>query len=89
MVIDPNIEVNTEQITKEEIGLTFQTMKSDRSLGPDGIPIESYKLFEEECRDILCDILSECWDREIMQDGLELSELVTLYKKGNVEHPVN
>ena len=32
-------------------------------------------------------MLNECWEKEIMPDELEPAELVTLYKKGNVEDP--
>ena len=57
-------------------------MKNNRSLGPDGTPVEFLKLRDDEGLEIIQDILNKCWDNEIMPDEMELAELVTLYKKG-------
>ena len=35
----------------------------------------------------ILDILNECWEADIMPSSLESVDVVTLYKKGNVEDP--
>ena len=37
----------------------------------------------------ICNILNKCMELEILPDELELAQVVTLYKKGNVEDPSN
>ena len=64
-------------------------MKNNKSPGPDGLPIEFFKYLDEHGLNIVLDILNDCWEKEIMPSELELAELVTLYKKGNVENPAN
>ena len=44
---------------------------------------------DEECLNIVLDILNECWTHDIMPDEMELAELVTQYKNGSVEDPAN
>ena len=47
-------------------------------------------MLDEEGVGIITDILNKCcWANELMVDELELAELVTLYKKVNVEDPAN
>ena len=38
---------------------------------------------------ITLEMLNKCWREEVMPDEFELAEVVTLYKKGNVELPEN
>ena len=77
-------------------------MHNGKSPGPDGIPIEFFKwlyLIDKEnnesneiANEIIEEIqkiLNECWDRNIMPEELELVEVVTLYRKGNVQNPAN
>ena len=47
------------------------------------------KYLDSDGLDIVLDILNDCWLKEILPSELELAELVTLYKKGNVEDPAN
>ena len=47
------------------------------------------KYLDGDGLDIVLDILNDCWEKEILPSELELAELVTLYKKGNVENPAN
>ena len=37
----------------------------------------------------ICKVLNQCMDEEILPLDLELAQVVTLYKKGNVEEPSN
>ena len=70
-------------------------MKNAKSPGPDGIPMEFYKWMRSETEfchktaQIVCDILNKCIDDETIPQHLEFAQVVTLYKKGNVENPGN
>ena len=88
-IFEQEASVKTDRITIEEVIRTIKKLKNNKSPGPDGIPIEFYKFLEEDCIDIVTDILNHCWETETMPDEMELAELVTLYKKGNVEDPAN
>ena len=77
-------------INQSQVLVSYQNkLKNNKSPGPDGIPVEFFKRMNEENMTIVLDILNECWRNEIMPDEMELAELVTLYKKGNVEDPAN
>ena len=73
----------------EEVKTALKKMKNNKSPGPDGLPIEFFKYLDDSGLAIILDILNECWEKEILPSELELAELVTLYKKGNVENPAN
>ena len=81
--------VVTGYITIEEIRISIRKMKNNRSPGPDGIPVGFFKLLDDDGLELIRNILNNCWENEIMPDEMELAELVTLYKKGNVEDPAN
>ena len=71
-------KVKDDQLCYE---LDLQKLKNNKSPGPDGIPVKFFKHMNEECPDIVSNILNDCWINEIMPDEMELAELVTLYKK--------
>ena len=63
--------------------------ENNKSPGPDGLPIEFFKIMNDERLKIVLDIVNDSWKNETMPDEMELAELVTLYKNGNVEDPAN
>ena len=81
--------VKTEEFSLEELDLTIKKLKNNKSPGPDGIPTEFFKMMDEEARLIVLQILNDCWNKEIIPNLMERAELVTVYKKGNVEDPAN
>lgn len=83
-----------ENIFSAEVGIVkitswIRKTKTNRSPGQYGIPVELLKLLDDEELEVVCDILNHCSDKEIMPDEMELAELITLYKKANVEDPAN
>ena len=81
--------IKDENFSIEELRMVIRKLKNNKSPGPDGIPTEFLKYLDEEGLEIVLDILNDCWRRGIMPSELELAELVTLYKKDNVESPAN
>ena len=45
--------------------------KNNRSPGPDGIPVEFLKLLDDKGLELVCNILRNCWEKEIMPDEME------------------
>jgi hypothetical protein len=87
--LDYAAAVETGYITIEEIRMSIRKVKNNMSPEPDGIPVEFLKLLDDDGLELIRNILNNCWENEIMPDEMELAELVTLYKKGNVEDPAN
>ena len=80
--------IKTDIFSIEELKRVIKKLKNNKSPGPDGMPTWILKYMDDECLEIVLDILNDCWRSETMPSELlvELAELVTLYKKGNVEN---
>ena len=82
-------KIKTENFNIEELERFLKKAKNNKSPGPDGIPMEFYKWLNSDLKhevlDIINKILSENWFLENMEEA----NVVTLYKKGNVEDPAN
>ena len=94
-IFDYTSDINTGEITVGELNITLKKLKNAKAPGPDGIPLEFYKWMRTntekaiEMAQEICNILNKCMELEILPDELELAQVVTLYKKGNVEDPSN
>jgi len=79
----------------EELFIILKKLKNAKAPGPDGIPLEFYKWLRTDTNDcrivaqLVCDLINQCMREEKLPDELELAQVVTLYKKGNVEDPGN
>ena len=61
----------------------------EKKPGTDGIPVEFYKWLTEQTREGVLEILNDIWENEWFLETMEEANVVTLYKKGNVEDPAN
>ena len=75
----------TGTITVKEIRGSIRKSENNRTPVPNGILVELIKLLDEEGLELIRDVFY----KEIMLDEMELAQLVTLNKKGNVEDPAN
>ena len=60
----PNFEVTTgESILREEVEKVMRSMKDGKATGPDGLPAEALKAFNDYVNSItdLCNIISKKW----------------------------
>ena len=71
----------------DELIETVKLFKNNKSPGPDGIPMEFFKLLDAEGLNCILDILNDCWENNIMPEHMELANVVTLYKKGKIQNP--
>ena len=71
----------------DELIHVHKKFKNNRSPGPDGIPIEFFKLLNADELKCTLELLNNCWNEEVMPDEFELAEVVTLYKKRKCRTP--
>ena len=76
-------------LTSNEIELIIRDSPKGKRPGPDGIPMEFYKWLNEEMKLEVLDILNLIWRNNWFLETMEEANVVTLYKKGNVEDPAN
>ena len=103
-LFDTCAEFKTTKFQIEELEIVLKKSKTNKSPGPDGIPIEFIRWLDRPkaaidgiggpretgtALDAILDLLNECWEKDILPSDLEYAEVVTLYKKGKVENPAN
>ena len=73
-------------ITREEVKRALDKMKNGKSVGPDGIPVEVWKVLGREGIDILWDLFSKIFHQNKMPDSWRNSSMVPIYKgKGDIQ----
>ena len=80
-------DICVDNITIGEVKAIIKKCKNNKSPGPDGIPIEFFKWLSDNALELIVEILNHCWINNVLPDSLEQAEVVTLYKKGNVQDP--
>ena len=65
-----------------EVRKAIQLMKNNRSPGPDGIPIEFYKKFWEQIKDILLKVYRHSFEIGELSYSQYLAIIILLYKEG-------
>ena len=78
-------KIRTDEFDLEELDKFLKNAKNAKSPGTDGIPMEFYKWLDENGRTEVLKILNKLWNEEWFLENMEEADVVTLYKKGNVE----
>ena len=95
MIFNNTSPINEDFITVEELRITLKKLKNNKSPGPDGLPAEFYKWCKEDTvngkliAQEICNILNKCWQEERIPLDLEFAQVVTIFKKGNIQDPGN
>ena len=89
MIFDYMSDVETHAISLDELKFIMKRLKNNKSPGPNGIPTVFFKWLNDEALQEILSILNNCWSQETFPEDFECAEVVTLYKKGNVEDPGN
>ena len=87
-------EVYTAEFTIEEIKNTIKQLKRHKASGPDMIPIELFKLLDDENLKWLTDILNQMWVRGDCPNSVLKAYVASIYKKGDPKkqsnyHPIS
>lgn len=81
----PVVELNNFhlKILKSEIVYALETMKPGKAAGPDQIPIELIKLFNDDVIDVLLDLFNRIYDTGEIPEQWLSSTFVLIPKKPN------
>ena len=81
----PN-EGATGGVERAEVVRALAKMKNGKAMGPDGIPVEVWKVLGEEGIDLLWDLFEKIYEQEEIPDEWRNSVVVPIYKeKGDVQ----
>ncbi len=76
-------------ISIQECEDSISKMKSNKSPGEDGLPIEFYKVFWNEIGHFLVEMYNECFTNEILPMSMRKSVITLIHKKDDKDNIVN
>ena len=88
-IFETTADIRTDHFDDEELCAFLKKAKNNKSPGNDGIPMEFFKWLNWKARKEVLAIINQLWDNEWFLETMEEANVVTLYKKGNVEDPAN
>ena len=68
-------------ISKQECEEALKTIKSNKSPGDDGLPIEFYRTFWSDIGSLLVDVCNESFDNQILPLSMRKSVITLIHKK--------
>ena len=77
------LRFDTTPPTKEEIRKTIRKFKNNKAPGPDEIPMDFFKVLEEEAMADTVDLLREWWEKEWVLDEIMEARVVMIFRKGD------
>ena len=80
---------NTSEFNLQEIREILRAMKRNKASGPDEIPMEVFKLMNDENLEVLVDIINEWWNQSTFPENLLNALVASLYKKGDPKQQKN
>ena len=69
------------EITKEQIKFAIRKLGNNKSPGPDGLPAEFYKIYEDIITAPLKEALDECYKSGGLTGSMKQGDIVLIYKK--------
>ncbi len=80
-VVDHETGIDVGNITGNELDNAIKHMKRNKAPGPDRVISELYKWLDMDSRDMLREILNECWEEEEVPKVLLEANVASIYKK--------
>ena len=77
---EPNDQFAGE-VTRQEVERALEKMKNGKSIGPDGIPVEVWKVLGEEGVDMLHQLIKEIMEKEVIPEKWRESTLTPICKE--------
>ena len=77
--------INVDPFTDAEVKAGIKALKKGKATGPDGIPAELLKWLNDTSLDSVTHILNHWWNGSAIPEELTQAEVVSLYKKGDIE----
>ncbi len=88
-VVGRETGIDIGNITGRELDNTIKQMKINKAPGPDRVISELYKWLGMDSRDILREILNECWEEEEVPKVLLEANVASIYKKRDAQNLAN
>ena len=79
---DDSVKSLDLELLAEDLSLAISCMKGGKSPGPDGIPIEIYKIFKDKLIPPLLDMYNESLEKGSLPPSLNMAEISLLLKPG-------
>ena len=74
-------DIDTDEITTEELDLAIKQLKRNKAPGPDGTTAELRKWLDPLNRTTLLDTINECWNNETLHKTMNEANLAIIYKR--------
>ena len=84
-IYDTEADVKQDSFTSEELNEAISRLKNNKTPGPNGVTSELTKLFNEEARGKLLELLNKCWEEEELFEEMNQADLAVIDKKGKTE----
>lgn len=82
---EPNEQLVGE-VTRQEVEGALKKMKNGKATGPDGIPVEVWKVLEGEGVDMLHQLIRKIMEKEVIPEKWRESTLIPIFKeKGDIQ----
>ena len=81
MVINEEVDIDTDRIQMKELDTTIKHLKSNKAPGPDKCTTELFKLLSRDTKRILLQILNRIWDEEEAPEAFLDASVASLFKK--------
>lgn len=69
-------------LTKDEIAQAIRALRPGKALGPNGLPIELYKLCPDKLAPQICNLFEKSRETGILPRDQRLATIVTIHKEG-------
>ena len=73
-------EKEVDTVKEEEVAAAMKRMKNERSVGPDDIPAEAWKVMGRTAVECLTEVFRNILETEHMPDKLRASTLIPIFK---------
>ena len=79
-----DLDIDIQPISEEEVKEAIRAQKKNKAPGKDGVCAEMLMVEEAETPRLLCKILNDIWDKEIIPEEWRIGSIIKLPKKGDL-----
>ena len=88
-IVNEDLQMNTDEVTLQEIIWAIKKLKRMKAAGPDTIPIEFFKELDTDNLEIIRTMINEWWNGVEIPEEVTQANVILLYKKGDKNNLAN
>ncbi|MCS5642106.1 MAG: reverse transcriptase family protein, partial [Dehalococcoidia bacterium] len=88
-LFEETADIKTGDYSMKEIKTALKKMKKNKAPGPDEIPVDLIKCMDEGNLQIILEMINKWRRAGALPESLTQADVVTIFKKGDVENPGN